>query len=151
MDLQEVFTAVVKHFDGMAKPATGAKIFASDPPPCRYRAADGNKCFIGALLPRDVYSARYEDHGITNLLNQDAPEGSGATPAYRRKLGKLKAMFADVDKYDLQRLQSIHDDWGQNAGRTKEMTREALWNFGVRKRLAWPADVAKPAAVTEDV
>ena len=68
---------------------------------CAYKAEDGKKCAVGCLIPDELYQERFENLGISQLLEE-------AT--------KLRALLEGVDTVLLMDLMLIHDtkdpiDW----------------------------------------
>lgn len=53
MDLQEVFTKGLEHLRKQRSPAY-------ERGECRYRARNGNRCFIGGVIPDDKYDPMME-------------------------------------------------------------------------------------------
>ena len=87
---QEIFDKVVKHAREQGVRSTDLE------GNCRYKNPNGNKCFIGALIPDSEYSEDIEDKKVNSLIDS----------------GKL--YFGD--RMFLQLIQTIHDkfsvsDW----------------------------------------
>lgn len=111
---QTLFDRVIEHFDAMERPSLNR---IGD---CMYRADDGNRCFVGALIPDDLYDSRIEGstvyvsaigfpsplHDI--LLKAFAPLGVEPGPEGYLP-DDLTAMLAD--------LQMIHDGWSYEEGK----------------------------------
>lgn len=60
---QEIFDTVVRHAFAQRVPARNM-----DPPLCRYRAEDGKKCFVGVLIPDNIYVSQMDEVGGVNAL-----------------------------------------------------------------------------------
>lgn len=63
MTPQEIFDTVVRHAFTQRAPARNM-----DPPHCRYRAEDGKKCFVGVLIPDNIYVSQMDEVGGVNAL-----------------------------------------------------------------------------------
>lgn len=68
MTNQESFTTVVLHLRKQGRRA-------HDHHNCRYRAPDGCKCAIGALIPDDQYTPELEGRNVLALINLPALQG----------------------------------------------------------------------------
>lgn len=68
---------------------------------CRYRTEEGLRCFIGALIPDEVYEKSMEGIGVDAFLGNK--EGIGFDNH------DVMALFAGTDIDLLYRLQRIHD------------------------------------------
>lgn len=94
MSLQSVFDRVVIHSRAQPRQATSA-----DSDLCLYRAPNGDKCFVGCLIPDERYSNSMEGMSL-----------GGSSDSGRL----MKIVFGDVE-WDptmvvlLTQLQSIHD------------------------------------------
>ena len=91
---QEIFDKVVKHARKQGKKS----VRSDNENACMYRAEDGSKCFVGAIIPDSEYSEELENLSIDDIV----------------AIGLLD--FYDTEF--LQDLQSIHDDcdidqWGK--------------------------------------
>ena len=86
---QEVFDIVVNHLVTQRRPAY------TDLSGCMYRAPDGLRCAVGALIPDNLYDPEFEgstaDSVIQNLFNEDLAD-------WREHKGLLLA------------LQEVHDE-----------------------------------------
>jgi len=89
MTLQEVFDKVVQHARTQGKQAITSR------GQCRYRTPDGLKCFIGALIPDEVYGPDMERMRVCALMEID-PD--------------ISRMFEGINPYQLDQLQRIHDE-----------------------------------------
>lgn len=92
LTLQEVFDKVLEHSRQMTE--LSLEIVKSGYPCCLYRASNGNKCFIGALIPDELYSEQMEGCGVNELMV---------------RFPELKKMFNIKDESALEDLQLIHD------------------------------------------
>lgn len=97
MTPQTIFDEVVRHAFKQRAPARGECA-----PLCRYRADDGNKCFVGALIPDEIYVVGMDGAGgVSNLI--------------RGYENTLPAWFG-THRELLEDLQQIHDNaahvWG---------------------------------------
>ena len=119
--LQDAFTRIVKHFDQMQEPAAES----GDDGNCFYRTPEhlpSNRCFIGALIPDDVYSDAFEMRGITTLLSEHTRKLF--SDDVQKHFLQLLELFRDIDVATLSSLQRIHDQWPM-AGHNKATVREA--------------------------
>jgi hypothetical protein len=62
MDNQEIFDKVVAHARKQ-----NCKAINSETAECRYRTDDGRKCFIGALIPDELYDSKIEGLAVAFL------------------------------------------------------------------------------------
>ncbi|CAB4138517.1 hypothetical protein UFOVP330_92 [uncultured Caudovirales phage] len=111
--LQTLFDRVIEHFDAMERPAQRNG-------DCMYRADDGNRCFVGALIPDDLYDSQIEGQPVyvatvvfpsllhDILLKSFAPLGVEPGPEGYLP-DDLTALLAD--------LQMIHDGWYHEEGK----------------------------------
>jgi len=62
---QEIFDKVVEHARGMAKKCSRGAV-------CYYRHPDNPnyKCFVGALIPDDIYDAKMENKTVGQLFEK---------------------------------------------------------------------------------
>ena len=66
---------------------------------CLYRAPDGRKCAIGALIPDNIYSPLMEHKSVDGLATS---------------FPIIKRFFRGIDFELLFELQVIHDKYGPN-------------------------------------
>ena len=98
---QSAFDAVVKH-----SRTQKSKSMSPDGSNCLYRGPEGNKCWIGCLIPDNVFAeviARY-------------PAANTALVSAVVNMPAAKELFADVELHLLYKLQRTHDresmlDW----------------------------------------
>ena len=142
--LQPIFDKVATHFLSMTAPSS-----APDKSMCYYRDENsGNRCFIGALIQDEDY--RPEIEGVSVRSRGYAPFGAGATLELAIVRG-LNAMGIEIDELnddireDLERLQIIHDHWGE--GRCgRESVKELLISFAKARKLSDAALTPEVAA-----
>lgn len=65
---------------------------------CRYRAPDGNKCVVGAMLPDKLYHPSMEGTGVVGLL------------AWFNRRDITPPKWMQTHTHVLNELQTIHDD-----------------------------------------
>lgn len=125
----EALNVIVKNLKAGATQSLNAKN-------CAYRGENGAKCFIGMLIPDEVYDPQLDQMGctVTDLANGflyfkpiqiDYPADSKT---------KIKVM---------QMLQSIHDDprnWNKKSKKVtfNERGWDSLENWAFRWNLKWP-------------
>jgi hypothetical protein len=114
---QEIFDKVVRHLLRQ-----NAKSLDADDE-CQYRAANGRKCAIGALVPARLYRASLEGTSVLGL-KEHSPK------LFSFLGGKRNGLF-------LQQLQVIHDD------HEPKLWRELLAEFGVKYSLKLSQRLAK--------
>ena len=77
---------------------------------CAYRGLNGKRCFIGFIIPDELYSPAYEKHSVCELFEMSGELSDLLTPS-------------DMSTYDavnfLSQLQGIHDStspeiWEEN-------------------------------------
>jgi len=103
MNRQEVFNKVWEHAHTQ-KEKSLAKKGDPDENLCRYRGDNGTKCFIGALIPNEVYEEDMEGMNVANLVERFSIVG--------RTLGLAENVTRDSsDMRFLARLQYIHDSY----------------------------------------
>ena len=85
MTNQEAFDVMVRHLRKQGRQAR-----RDIGGPCRYRAENGLKCAVGALIPDDEYSRSLEFHGVGEIY-ADVPS--------------LQSIALDL----LEEMQMIHD------------------------------------------
>jgi hypothetical protein len=85
---QQIFNRVWRHIIKQGGPAMDGNT-------CAYRAKNGRKCGIGALIPDDVYEKRIEGMGVNDL------EGLF--------LKKCRLPATDNDLFFLGEIQDCHD------------------------------------------
>ena len=132
--LQPIFDRVATHFLSMPKASA-----SEDGVICLYRDPDnGNRCFIGALIQDEDY--RPEIEGVSVRSRGYKPFGAGATLEVAIVRG-MNAMGIQIDELnddireDLERLQIIHDHWGE--GRCgRESVKELLISFAKARKLS---------------
>jgi hypothetical protein len=60
---------------------------------CMYRSDDGNACLVGCFIPDNIYNENMESVAASNVIEDYNLE-----------------QFMPLDKYDMDKLQSFHDD-----------------------------------------
>ena len=96
---QNTFNAVWQHSAQM----TGRSMDA-DRRGCMYRAPDGNRCFVGALIPDAAY-----DPAMDNLENFPDSTIDNVLDEYDGLAESLTGAGYTTEPYFLQELQGIHD------------------------------------------
>jgi hypothetical protein len=92
MNNQEAFDIVYRHLI-----AQGDKALNARGTYCMYRAPEGRKCAIGALIPDELYSREMDSHVMS-------------VREMKETFPKIAALFADIEVTLLEDLQSVHDD-----------------------------------------
>lgn len=101
---QQVFDIAARHLltqkQRSATPRPGSK------DRCLYRAPDGCKCAVGALIPDDIYEPGMDD-------------GDSGIALLHSRFPVIRELFANVSLNLLSDLQDIHDDthpsqWAQS-------------------------------------
>jgi len=104
IDKQAIFNAVVAHSRAQPRKAMeGAR--------CRYRTTEGNKCFIGALVPDELYDACMESGQIMSAFVYRT-ELDITTTANRKAHQVITKMYGELDDKEwdlLKQLQRTHD------------------------------------------
>lgn len=144
--LQPILDKVATHFLSMPKPSA-----TPDKDMCLYRDEDnGNRCFIGALIQDKDYT--HEIEGVSIRSKGYKPFGAGATLEVAVVRG-MNALGIDIDELnddlrdELERLQLIHDQWGE--GRCgRESVKKSLISFAKARKLS---TAALTAALTAEV
>ena len=90
---QQIFDAVIAH---LAKQKRQCTALVNGKTSCRYRAAKGRMCAIGALIPNELYRPEYEYRDILFLVDN---------------YGHLPEWFQE-HKLLLSDLQNAHDSAG---------------------------------------
>jgi len=142
--LQPIFDRVATHFLSMTHPSS-----APDKSICYYRDENsGDRCFIGALIQDEDY--RPEIEGVSVRSRGYKPFGAGATLEVAIVRG-MNALGIEIDELnddireDLERLQIIHDHWGE--GRCgRESVKELLISFAKARKLSIAALTPEVAA-----
>lgn len=140
--LQPIFDKVATHFLSMTHPSS-----APDKSMCYYRDPNtDNRCFIGALIQDEDYDHKIE--GVSVRIRGYKPFGAGAVLELAVVRG-MNALGIEIDELnddireDLERLQIIHDHWGE--GRCgRESVKELLISFAKARKLS-------AAALTSEV
>ena len=91
---QEIFDETIKYARTMEKKAM------SQLGSCKYRAPDGNKCFIGNMIKDEDYSEKCENHSVTNGYFWEA----------LNLVDYWRSLPVDLLRF-LSNLQAIHDDY----------------------------------------
>lgn len=75
---------------------------------CLYRGPEGTKCFVGALIPDELYHPRLESHGVfSNDVRQVLTEAGVIPEAF----GVGDPSFSNIDAIGfLREIQLIHDN-----------------------------------------
>ena len=96
MTPQEIFDTVAKHLFAQGRRATirETDIYGEVSAACRYRAEDGTKCAVGALIPDEVYDPKMEGYDVDCVLSSDP----GYLPEWMHDNAEL-----------LRALQTAHD------------------------------------------
>ena len=142
--LQPIFDKVATHFLSMTAPSS-----APDKSMCYYRDENsGDRCFIGALIQDEDY--RPEIEGVSIRSRGYKPLGAAATLELAIVRG-MNALGIEIDELnddireDLERLQIIHDHWGE--GRCgRESVKELLISFAKSRKLSAAALTPEVAA-----
>ena len=98
-DKQAIFNHVVEHAIEQNQRATDT--FDKR---CYYRTTNGLSCFVGCLIPDELYVVDYENCDAISLVESDLP---------------LIKKLRDADKYFLRDLQIVHDDYHVDLWRRK--------------------------------
>ena len=96
MTKQEIFDKVAAHFAVQLAPAI------DEEGNCQYRAEDGHKCAVGALIPDDAYDPKCES-SVVEFLFERWPDMMQAAGLCREDCGFL------------ERIQFSHDHARQDA------------------------------------
>ena len=123
LTLQTAFNKIVAHFEKMPGPSAAPKPGATYNQ-CLYRTLDGNRCFVGALIPNRLYRKAFENRSISSLLG-------GSTP-----VPKLQELFSEIPPASLSSLQTIHDNW-DSAKQSKSHVRTYLRDFAESHNLSY--------------
>ena len=142
--LQPIFDRVATHFLSMPHPSS-----AADKSMCYYRDDhDGNRCFIGALIQDEDYDPKIE--GVAVRSKGYKPFGAGATLEVAIVRG-MNALGIEIDELnddlrdELEKLQRIHDNWGE--GRCgRESVKKSLISFAKARKLSDAALTPEVAA-----
>jgi hypothetical protein len=142
--LQPIFDRVATHFLSMTAPSS-----APDKSMCYYRDDhDGNRCFIGALIQDEDYDPKIE--GVAVRSKGYKPFGAGATLEVAIVRG-MNALGIEIDELnddlrdELEKLQRIHDNWGE--GRCgRESVKKSLISFAKARKLSDAALTPEVAA-----
>lgn len=101
---QETFDAVVAHFLTMDGPAIDPD---SDDQGCRYRSPTGAKCFVGALIPDELYREEIETYPVKYDCVRRITESLGYLTTFLQELQEIhdnhSAEPADVWKGETER------------------------------------------------
>jgi len=106
IDKQSVFNAVVAH--SRAQPSKAMEFSA-----CRYRTNDGKRCFIGALVPDELYDPGMECGSVQKKLTYDT-EYAMLGSQNHKFFEVLTKMFGTLDSEELELLrdlQNVHDNY----------------------------------------
>lgn len=106
IDKQAIFNAVVAH--GRAQPRK-----AMQDSTCRYRTIDGDKCFVGALVPDELYDPYMEGGQIMSAFVYRT-ELCTMTSANRKTFEVITKMYGELDEKEwdlLKQLQRTHDEY----------------------------------------
>tara|TARA_R100000654_G_scaffold2744_3_gene9992 strand:+ start:664 stop:1071 length:408 start_codon:yes stop_codon:yes gene_type:complete len=126
--LQQALDKVVAHLlNGGVQSVRDTGHPALGGPACLYRGDDGAKCFIGLMIPDDLYNPTWDD-----------PEGAAATASDLCEQGVI-----DAPSQAMEQLQKIHDvDHHWNNGRNKfsSIGWGALKLWATRYELIYPED-----------
>ena len=142
--LQPIFDRVATHFLSMPKASA-----SEDGVICLYRDPDnGNRCFIGALIQDEDYLSEIE--GVSIRSKGYKPFGAGATLELAIVRG-MNALGIEIDdltddlRDELEKLQRIHDNWGE--GRSgRESVKKSLISFAKARELSDAALTSEVAA-----
>lgn len=64
---------------------------------CRYRLPDGRKCFIGALIPDELYSSEFEGKSVDSQMIRIAAGIPSELPVLARELQHVHDAFEPED------------------------------------------------------
>jgi hypothetical protein len=115
MNRQDVFNKIWDYFIVNKNPKAG------DNNTCYYRGPGGIKCFVGVLIPDDMYSPDMENKSAGEMLEK--------FPALMKHLDA-----SGSDLFFLKILQDIHDYY------TPDMWRKELNDFAITFDLQIPND-----------
>lgn len=104
MTNQQVFDKVLEH----SRQMTERCVFVQEKEQCAYRGNNGNKCFVGALIPDELYNPAIECTDAENAID----------------ILYMLDKFESIDF--LNRLQTIHDSYFNN--REEELMKLARVN-----------------------
>lgn len=101
MNLQEAFNAIYIHAQKKER--------AHDPKTrgCRYRTSDGKKCFVGCLIPDEVYNCGMEG-GVPTTNEDRFSEPSKLVSRTLKDIG-IDASLFDTHLVYLQRIHDKYD------------------------------------------
>ncbi len=125
---QEIFDRVADHLAKQGAPAVGEIITdAGGEPACQYRAPNGRRCAIGALIPDELYEVRLEGSWASQL-----GERSSELFFYDKcGLGGVRGYFLDC-------LQNVHDeaaeDYSDRNPNVPNIETRDLWAIGLAER-----------------
>jgi len=106
IDKQAIFNAVVAH--SRAQPRKAMKNST-----CRYRTETGDKCFVGALIPDELYDECLEGGSIMSLMSYRT-ELDQMSSSNRKVYELLTKMYGTLDEKEwelLKQLQRTHDEF----------------------------------------
>lgn len=102
---EALFLKVAKHLITQGKPAWNPKQEY-----CAYRAPDGTRCAIGAMIPDALYDPEIEGLGMVNMTGSQKRD-----KLFREVLTKSGFNVRDSEERAwLGRLQDFHDAWGSD-------------------------------------
>ena len=107
MNLQYIFDAVVKHAGKQQAIAINSEDINDF---CMYRAPDGKKCFVGALIKDEFYSPDLENNPVKELPVIHAVEKSLGYRLSSDELSMLKDLQAVHDNASVPKWQSIFEE-----------------------------------------
>ncbi len=100
---QQIFDVIYAHAQKMQPSLCDFGPFKGS---CAYRGKDNARCFIGCLIPDELYDPIIENVGVAILGLPDIYKSPGLTKLTEimRKIG------TDIDVDFLKELQSVHDN-----------------------------------------
>ena len=124
--LQQALDNVVKHLlnGGVQSVARDQR---TGGPACLYRGDGGAKCFIGLMIPDDLYNPDWDD-----------PEANAATASDLCEQGVI-----DAPSQAMEQLQKIHDvdhHWNGDRNKFSSIGWGALKLWATRYELIYPED-----------
>lgn len=122
LTLQEAFDTIWQKFVVEGAPRAYDKHDAS----CKYRLPGGARCFIGVLIPDELYEPSFESEGSISAVMYERP-----------KIKALLPFEPDV----ISQLQGIHDMYGvtgDTPGTFSDHCRERLTAFAEQHSLTVP-------------
>jgi hypothetical protein len=124
MKKQEIFETVARHLFAQGRQATDEIGI------CVYRADNGNKCAVGALIPDEMYNPNYENNTLIGLLNGPVFDKTNSEHGIRRQIPVILPTYFSRNQGLLSRLQGVHDHYDPAAKFTTKYLRDRLKDVG---------------------